>query len=199
MPDIPIFVDSPLAVNVTEIFRRHTEYFDQETQDYLKHTTRTAIFSAFKRLKYIREVEQSKELHNLKGPCVIISASGMAEAGRIQHHLKNNIEDRRNTILIVGWQAPNTLGRRLVEQAPVVRIFGVEYHRQAEVVTLNGFSDHADEPGLLGWAQGFKRPPKRTFVVHGDPDAAEELATRLRRDLGFPDVMIPALHQTVEI
>jgi metallo-beta-lactamase family protein len=199
LPDIPIFVDSPLAVNVTEIFRRHTAYFDQETQDYLKHDDPDGDIFGFKRLKYIREVEQSKELHNLKGPCVIISASGMAEAGRIQHHLKNNIEDRRNTILIVGWQAPNTLGRRLVEQAPVVRIFGVEYHRQAEVVTLNGFSNHADEPELLGWAQGFKPPPKRTFVVHGDPDAAEELATRLRRDLGFPDVMIPALHQTVEI
>ena len=123
----------------------------------------------------------------------------MAEAGRVQHHLKNNIEDSRNTILIVGWQAPNTLGRRLVEQTPVVRIFGKEYHLEAEVVTLNGFSNHADQPGLLGWAQAFKPPPERTFVVHGDPDAAAELATRLRQDLGFPEVMIPALHQTVEI
>jgi len=199
LPDIPIYVDSPLAVNVTEIFRRHTAYFDEETQDYLRHDDPEGDIFNFGRLQYIRDVEQSKQLHSLKGPCVIISASGMAEAGRIQHHLKNNIEDSRNTILIVGWQAPNTLGRRLVEQAPVVRIFGMEYHRAAEVVTLNGFSNHADEPGLLGWAQGFKPAPKRTFVVHGDPDAAQELATRLRGDLGFPEVMIPSLHQTVEI
>ena len=173
-------------------------YFDAETQDVLRQDPDGDIFG-FKRLRYIRDVEESKRLHSLKGPCVIISASGMAEAGRIQHHLKNNIEDSRNTILIVGWQAPNTLGRRLVEQAPVVRIFGMEYHREAEVVTLNGFSNHADQPGLLGWAQAFKPPPARTFVVHGDPDAAQELATRLRHDLGFPEVMIPALHQTVEI
>ena len=198
LPEIPIYVDSPLAVNVTDIFRRHTAYFDAETQDYLRRDPDHDIFG-FKQLRYIRDVEQSKRLHSLKGPCVIISASGMAEAGRIQHHLKNNIEDSRNTILIVGWQAPNTLGRRLVEKTPVVRIFGKEYHLKAEVVTLNGFSNHADQPGLLGWAQAFKPPPARTFVVHGDPDAAAELATRLRQDLGFPEVMIPALHQTVEI
>jgi metallo-beta-lactamase family protein len=198
LPDIPLYVDSPLAVNVTDIFRRHTAYFDAETQDYLRGDPDHDIFG-FKQLRYIRDVEQSKQLHNLRGPAVIISASGMAEAGRIQHHLKNNIEDSRNTILIVGWQAPNTLGRRLVEKAPVVRIFGMEYHLEAEVVTLNGFSNHADQPGLLSWAQAFKKPPARTFVVHGDPDAAEELATRLRHDVGYPEVMIPALHQTVEI
>ena len=185
MPEIPIYVDSPLAVNVTDIFRRHTAYFDAETQDYLRGDPDHDIFG-FKQLRYIRDVEQSKQLHSLKGPCVIISASGMAEAGRIQHHLKNNIEDSRNTILIVGWQAPNTLGRRLVEQTPVVRIFGKEYHLEAEVVTLNGFSNHADQPGLLGWAQAFKKPPERTFVVHGDPDAAQELAQKLRSDLGLP-------------
>jgi metallo-beta-lactamase family protein len=199
LPDIPMYVDSPLAVNVTDIFRRHTKYFDDETQNYLRHKDPEGDIFNFGRLRYIRDVEQSKKLHSLKGPCVIISASGMAEAGRIQHHLKNNIEDSRNTILIVGWQAPNTLGRRLVEQAPVVRIFGVEYHREAEVVTLNGFSNHADQPGLLHWVQAFKKPPARTFIVHGDPDAAQELATRLRRDLGYQEVLIPALHQTVEI
>ena len=172
LPDIPVYVDSPLAVNVTDIFRRHTDYFDAETQDDLLQDPDHDIFG-FKRLRYIREVEESKRLHSLHGPCVIISASGMAEAGRIQHHLKNNIGDSRNTILIVGWQAPNTLGRRLVEQAPVVRIFGMEYHREAEVVTLNGFSNHADEPGLLNWAKAFKPSPAWTFVVHGDPDVAE--------------------------
>ena len=199
LPDIPVYVDSPLAVDVTDIFRRHSECFDDETRDYLRHQDPDGDIFDFGRLRYIRDVEQSKQLHALKGPCVIISASGMAEAGRIQHHLKNNIGDPRNTVLIVGWQAPNTLGRRLVEQAPVVRIFGMEYHLEAEVVTLNGFSAHADQPGLLGWAQAFKKPPEQTFVVHGEPEAAQVLATRLRDDLGYKGVMIPSLHQTIEI
>jgi metallo-beta-lactamase family protein len=198
LPDIPFYVDSPLAVNATEVFRQHLDYFDDETRDYLRQDPDGDIFG-FKRLKYIRDVEQSKKLHSQKGPCVIISASGMAEAGRIQHHLKNNIEDSRNTILIVGWQAPNTLGRRLAEQAPVVRIFGMEFHREAEVVTLNGFSNHADQRDLLGWVQGFKALPEQVFVVHGDPEAAQELAARLRQDAGCRDVLIPNLHQTVEI
>jgi metallo-beta-lactamase family protein len=123
----------------------------------------------------------------------------MAEAGRIQHHLKNNIENPNNTILFVGWQAPNTLGRRLVEQAPEVKIFGMKYYREAEVVTINGFSGHADEPGLLKWARAFTQPPAHTFIVHGEPEAGQELARRLRQDLGFKNVMQPSLNQTVEI
>jgi len=198
LPDIPVYVDSPLAVNVTEIFRKHPEYFDRETQDYLQRDPEGDIFS-FKRLRYIREVQESKKLHDLRGPCVIISASGMCEAGRIQHHLKNNIEDHRNTILIVGWQAPYTLGRRLVEKAPVVKIFGLEYRLRAEVVTLNGFSGHADLPGLLNWCKAFRPPPQQTFIVHGEPDGAQMLANRMRQDLGFKNITIPAMHQTVEI
>jgi metallo-beta-lactamase family protein len=150
-------------------------------------------------LTYIRDVEESKALNARRGPCVIISASGMAEAGRIQHHLKNNIEDPRNTVLIVGWQAPNTLGRRLVERQPVVRIFGMEYQLEAEVVTLNGFSGHADQRGLLEWVKAFKKKPEQVFVVHGDPEAARVFADLLRHDLGYPRVMIPALHQTFEV
>jgi metallo-beta-lactamase family protein len=123
----------------------------------------------------------------------------MAEAGRIQHHLKNNIEDHHNTVLIVGWQAPNTLGRRLVEKASVVKIFGMEYKLKAEVVTLNGFSGHADQLGLLRWAKAFKKPPMQTFVVHGEPESAQMLATRLRNDLGFRGVVVPSLHQIIEI
>jgi metallo-beta-lactamase family protein len=199
LPDIPIYVDSPLAVNVTDIFRRHPECFDDEARDYLLHEDPESDVFGFRQLRYIRDVEQSKKLHALRGPRVIISASGMAEAGRIQHHLKNNIEDSRNTVLIVGWQAPNTLGRRLVEQAPVVRIFGKEYNLEAEVVKLNGFSGHADQPGLLSWAQTFKKRPDQTFIVHGDLDAAQVLATRMRNDLGYKGVMIPSLHQTVRI
>ena len=160
LPDIPVFVDSPLAVDVTEIFRKHPEYFDQETQDYLRAIPR-AISSVSSGCGISARWKESKKLHDLRGPCVIISASGMCEAGRIQHHLKNNIEDHRNTILIVGWQAPYTLGRRLVEKTPVVKIFGREYRLEAEVVTLNGFSGHADLPGLLSWWQAFKPPRSR--------------------------------------
>jgi metallo-beta-lactamase family protein len=167
LPDMPVFVDSPLAVNATEVFRRHPDC--------------------------------SKALNARQGPCVIISASGMAEAGRIQHHLKKNIEDPRNTVLIVGWQAPNTLGRRLVERQPTVRIFGMEYQLEAEVVTLNGFSGHADQRGLLQWVKAFKKRPEQVFVVHGDPEAAQVFADHLRHDLGYSRVIIPTLHQTFEV
>ncbi len=198
LPDVPIYVDSPLAVNVTDIFRRHPDYFDKETHDFLRQDPDGDVFG-FRRLQYIRDVEQSKKLHTRGEPCVIISASGMAEAGRIQHHLKNNIENPKNTILIVGWQAPHTLGRRLVEQATEVKIFGMKYYREAEVVTLNGFSGHADQPGLLNWARALQPRPAHTFIVHGEPAAGQELARRLRLDLGFKNVMTPDLNQTVEI
>jgi metallo-beta-lactamase family protein len=198
LPDVPVFVDSPLAVNVTEIFRRHSGYFDQETLDFLHRDPDGDVFG-FKRLQYIRDVEQSKKLHSLAGPCVIISASGMAEAGRIQHHLKNNIENPNNTILIVGWQAPHTLGRRLVEQATEVKIFGIKYYREAEVVVLNGFSGHADQPGLLNWARALQHRPHHTFVIHGDAAAGQELAQRLRQEVLFHNVLQPELNQTVEI
>jgi metallo-beta-lactamase family protein len=199
LPDIPVYVDSPLAVDVTEVFRRHPEDFDKETRDYLEHQDPDGDIFNFRRLHYIRDVEESKQLNFRQGPCVIISASGMAEAGRIQHHLKNNIEDARNTILIVGWQAPYTLGHRLVEQEPVVRIFGREYHRHAEVVTLNGFSGHADLPGLLEWMRGFQKRPDQVFVVHGEPDSSAALAARLRQDLGYRHVLIPEPGQIVQI
>lgn len=199
LPNEPFYVDSPLAVNVTNIFRKHPQYFDDETTQYLKRKDPDGDIFGFQRLRYIKDVEQSKELNTLDGPCVIISASGMAEAGRIQHHLKNNMENPRNTILIVGWQAPNTLGRRLVERVPKVRIFGEEFKLKAEVVTLNGFSGHADHPGLLTWAQAFRKKPKQVFVVHGEPEASQALADGLRKDLGFKNVQVPGLHQTITV
>ncbi len=199
LPDMPVFVDSPLAVNVTEVFRRHLAYFDQETRTYLATEDPDGDVFGFHKLRYIRDVEQSKALNARQGPCVIISASGMAEAGRILHHLKNSIEDPRNTVLIVGWQAPNTLGRRLVERLPVVRIFGMEYQLEAEVATLNGFSGHADQPVLLDWVKALDQPPEQVFVVHGEPEAAQVLAERLHRDAGCPRVIIPDLYQSFEV
>jgi len=197
LPDIPIYVDSPLAVDVTDIFRKHPEDFDDETMAALKKDPDGDVFG-FRRLKYVRAVEDSIALNTSHEPCVIISASGMAEAGRIQHHLKHNVENPRNTVLIVGFQAPDTLGRRLVERAPIVRIFGEQYHLKAEVVELPGFSGHADHPGLLGWADAFKHRPEQVFLVHGEPEPQAKLADALRKDAGYKKVTIPAMHQSFE-
>ncbi len=195
IPEMPIFVDSPLAVNATEIFRLHPECYDEEVNEFLTSGRSRDPFG-FYRLTYIRSVERSKELNFLREPAVIISASGMCEAGRILHHLKNNIEDERNTVLIVGWQAPHTLGRRLVERQPVVKIFGEEYRLKAQVVTINGFSAHADRNGLLDYAR--QLGPERiqaAFVVHGEESSSLALADGLR-SLGLRRVTVPQPGET---
>jgi metallo-beta-lactamase family protein len=190
LPDLPIFVDSPLSVNVTEIFRLHPECYDQELKDFLASGNHRDPFG-FHRLTYIRSVEGSKELNFLREPAIIISASGMAEAGRILHHLKNNIEDARNTVLIVGWQAPHTLGRRLVERQPVVKIFGEEYELKAQVQTINGFSAHADRDDLLAYvSQMGPRTLQSLFVVHGE-ESASLAAAEAFADLGVRHVVVP--------
>ncbi len=199
IPEMAIFVDSPLALDVTNVFRLHPEAFDEEAVRYMTREDPDGDLFGFSRLRYVRQVEQSKELNSLREPAVIISASGMAEHGRILHHLRNNIEDPRNTVLIVSWQAPDTLGRRLVEGAETVRIFGEEHKVRAKVVVLNGFSGHADHNELVAWAQGFKKPPRQTFLVHGEPESAEALATSLKSELHFESLHIPALHQSFEV
>ena len=198
LPSMPIFVDSPLSVNVTEIFRLHPECFDRELNEFIDSSNHRDPFG-FHRLTYIRSTERSKELNFLQEPAIIISASGMCEAGRILHHLKNNIEDPRNTVLIVGWQAPYTLGRRLVERQPVVKIFGEEYHLKARVETINGFSAHADRNGLLGYARalGAERL-KTTFVVHGEEPSSLALADGLR-DLGATHALVPKLGKEYDL
>ena len=190
LPDVPIFVDSPLAVNVTGIFRLHPECYDEELRAFIAQDRHPDPFG-FDRLRYIRNTEDSKALNDLEGPAIIISASGMCEAGRVQHHLKHTIGDPRNMVLIVGWQAPHTLGRRLVERQPVVKIFGQEYPLRARVETINGYSAHADRDGLLGWVKPIAHDLRHAFVVHGDPDPAAALANGLRQ-LGARDVAVPA-------
>ncbi|GAB4476692.1 MAG: MBL fold metallo-hydrolase [Anaerolineae bacterium] len=199
IPPLPVFVDSPLAVNVTDIFRLHPEAFDEEAMRYMAHEDPDGDLFGFSTLRYIRQVSESKDLNFLREPCVIISASGMIEHGRILHHVKNNIGDKRSTILIVGWQAPNTLGRYLVEGKSPVRIFGEEYKVKAEVEVLNGFSGHADHGELLEWVGHFNRRPEHIFLVHGEPDAADALAKGLRSDLGYEKVHIPELHQSFDV
>jgi metallo-beta-lactamase family protein len=189
LPDIPIYVDSPLTVGATEIFRLHPECYDEEVQEFVAGDHHPDPFG-FERLRYIRNVEDSKALNDLKGSAVIISASGMCEAGRIQHHLKHNVSDPRNTILIVGWQSPYTLGRRLVERQETVKIFGQEYPLRARVETINGYSAHADQKGLLDWTRPIVHDLQHVFVIHGDPDPATTLGNELRR-LGARNVAVP--------
>jgi metallo-beta-lactamase family protein len=189
LPDVPIFVDSPLAVNVTEVFRLHPECYDEEIRAFMNHDRHPDPFG-FSRLRYVRSVEASKEINALQGPAVIISASGMCEAGRVQHHLKHNITDPNSVVLIVSWQAPHTLGRRLIERQKVIKIFGEEFPLRARVESINGYSAHADRNGLLGWAEPIARGLRHAFVVHGDPEPAAALADGLRQ-LGAPNVSVP--------
>ncbi|MCX6035239.1 MAG: MBL fold metallo-hydrolase [Chloroflexi bacterium] len=193
---IPVYVDSPLAFHATQIFNKHPECYDAETLEFIRTGKHPAL--NFSGLKYIQSVEESKALNNLKGPMIIISASGMAEAGRILHHLKNNIEDAKNTILIVGWQAPNTLGRRLADREPVVKIFGEEYQRRAEVVTIGGLSAHAGQDMLVKYALAAKDQLKRIILVHGEADAATALQERLRIN-GVNRFVYPDLYASMEI
>ncbi len=198
IPNLPIYVDSPLATRVTDIFRLHPETYDSEIREFLLKDNHSNPFG-FDTLRYTQTVEDSKELNFLREPAIIISASGMMEGGRILHHLRSRIGDKKNTILVTGWQAPNTLGRKIVEGQETVRIFGEEFPLKAKVETLTGFSGHADRDGLLAWAGAMRKKPTRTFVVHGEEEAANVLAEGLRTELGFPLVEIPEPHQAFEV
>lgn len=197
IPRLPVFVDSPLAVDAAAVFRAHPEEYDAETRTFIgaHHLADAFTFSS---LKYTRAVEESKAINDQKGPQVIISASGMCEAGRILHHLRHSIEDPRNTILIVSWQAPNTLGRRIAERAPEVKIFGDVFKLRAQVATINGLSGHAGRDLLIQWATALKPRVKKVFLVHGEPESLAALAEALREH-GLPEVHAPQLHETVEI
>jgi metallo-beta-lactamase family protein len=182
IPEIPIYVDSPLAVNITEVFKNHPECYDEEMRESIKNGIDPFGTG---RIQYITDVEQSKQLNFDDRPMVIISASGMCEAGRILHHLKNNIEDPKNTVLVVGYMAKNTLGRRIVERHDRVRIFGEEHALRAEVEVMNAFSAHADRKNLLDYALRVKDQVKKIFIVHGDEDQSEKLH-RLLLEHGLP-------------
>jgi len=198
IPNLPIFVDSPLAHKTTEIFRQHPEIYDPETYAFLLTDDDKNPFG-FGRLRYVQTVEESKALNQLKIPVIIISASGMLEGGRILHHLRNRIGDHRNTILITSWQAPNTLGRRLLEQKKFVNIYGVEYQVKARLEVLTGMSGHADQEGLVNFVRLMRKRPSQTFIVHGEDEAAENLAMLFRQELGLENVFIPKPMQTFTV
>ena len=195
IPNIPIFVDSPLALNVTAVHRDHPECFDDETRQYLLHHEDPFGFA---RLQYIREVADSKKLNDLHGPFVVISASGMCEAGRILHHLRNNIEDPRNTVLITGFQAQDTLGRKLVEKWPEVRIFGEPMRVRAEISSLDELSAHADQGELMEWIRPLAPSLRQVFLVHGEPQQSQTLAKLLHSSYNL-NVAIPAPGQSFDL
>lgn len=192
IPNIPIYVDSPLAVNVTEVFRKHRELWDQET---LAMGTNGDDPFGFARLRYIRDASESKALNDLRGPFMVISASGMCEAGRILHHLRNNIENPRNTVLITGFQAENTLGRKIVDKQQEVNIFGEPHRLRAEVAKINELSGHADQRELLQWMKPMVGTLKRVFLVHGEYKAQQAMAKAIHDQYNLP-VEIPERGQS---
>jgi len=197
IPTLPVFVDSPLAVSATEVFRMHPEEWDDEVRAFLQEEKRRNPFDA-PNVEYIRDAVDSKRLNYLKESAIIISANGMAENGRILHHLKNNIEEPENIILFVSFQAENTLGRRLTEGARRVKILGEEYDVRAKVVSIEGYSAHADQAELLTWARALDRQRlKNAYLVHGEPDAALALADKLRLE-GVASVDVPELGHMAE-
>lgn len=193
---VPVYVDSPLALHATQVFEKHPECYDEQTLQFIRLGKHPAL--SFEGLRYVQTVEESKALNDRKEPMVIISASGMAEAGRILHHLKNNIEDSRNTVLIVGWQAPYTLGRRLAEREKTVRIYGETYSVEAEVVTIGGLSAHAGQDLLIEYARALNGRARGVMLVHGE----ERAATTLRQQFsaaGIRRVVYPEPFTSIEL
>ncbi len=186
LPRVPVYIDSPLAVNATEVFKLHPECYDAEARAFHRVTGDILGNGC---CTYIRTVEESKALHLREDPCIIIAGSGMCEAGRIRHHLKNNIANPRHTILLPGYQAAHTLGRKLVDGARVITLFHEEFEVRAEVHQLHGFSGHADQRDLLRLLAPRAADAERVILVHGEPDQTVALADKLR-EAGFPSVLM---------
>ncbi|MDX2192190.1 MAG: MBL fold metallo-hydrolase [Gemmatimonadales bacterium] len=194
IPEVPVYIDSPLAVDATQVFRLHPDVFDRREQLVAEGH---ALFD-FPLVRYVREVEASRRLNALAGPAVYIAASGMCESGRILHHLANQLGDHRNCVLFVSFQAEHTLGRRLQGGADVARIFGDEVPVRAEVRTIGGWSAHADRDELRQWLRGLGGPVRRAFCVHGEPPALEAMQQLLREE-GVADVRIPKPGESFEL
>lgn len=191
---LPVFLDSPMAVDVTDIFRRHESMFDQETWALINSGTPPLRFPG---LRMSRTADESKAINGIEGPAVIMSTSGMCDAGRIKHHLRRWIEDPASTVLFVGYQGEGTLGRLILDGRRDVRIHGREYRVRARIAQIYGFSGHADRDGLLQWSSAFQKPPLRTFLVHGEEQAALDLAENLKMRGWTVDV--PHYQETVEL
>ncbi len=196
IPALPIYVDSPLSLQATEVFKRHPEDFNKKFHDVMMSNQNP--FTALN-ITYIQSVEESKAINDFKKPCIIISASGMADAGRIRHHIKNNIEDERNTILIAGWCAPHTLGAQLASGHKEVNIFGDSYKVRATIETIDAFSGHADKNELRAWAEKITGPLRGIFVIHGEEPQALAFAETLRSLHPQSNVRAPQFSESVEL
>lgn len=195
LSNLKIFVDSPMATEATRITRQFLNLFDSEAQDLAAWH---AEGKDLPDLRFTASVDESRALNNIRSDAIIISASGMCDAGRIKHHLRHNLPRRECSVLITGFQARGTLGRRLVDGASRVRIFGKDIPVRAAIHTVGGLSAHADQPALLAWAAGFRRPPRQTYVTHGEETAALAFAERLRTDHGWA-VAVPEFGQSVRL
>ncbi|HRH82982.1 MAG TPA: MBL fold metallo-hydrolase [Bacteroidia bacterium] len=196
LPSIPVFVDSPLAIDATNIMRKHSEFFNADLVNYL-HVDEDPF--GFSNLKYVRKVEESKKINDLKGPCIIISASGMIEAGRIKHHIKNNINDSRNTILIVGYCTQESIGGHLMRGDKIIKIFGNEYPVKANVEVISSFSAHADYLELIKYLSCQDTAAvKKLFLVHGEYEVQQEFKEKLK-EVGFKNVEIPEELQSFKL
>lgn len=185
--NIMVYVDSPMATTATEVFKRNAQVFDEETKEFI---TKGDNPLDFRNLKFTRTSQESIWLNANSDPKVIISASGMCEAGRIRHHLKHNLWDKKNSIVFVGYQAEGTLGKMLVEGAEEVTLFGEKIKVNAQIHNLEGFSGHADRDGLMDWLGGFKKEPKHIFLVHGEPDAKSDFAKTVHDKLGYNPIVV---------
>jgi metallo-beta-lactamase family protein len=185
---MPIFIDSPLALKAIQIFRQHPECYNEDT--YRTFTSEGDVFAA-KYIHYVSTSHDSKLLNRRSGPCVIISASGMCEGGRVVHHLKHAIEDEANVVVLVGWQAEHTLGRKLAEEWDTVPIFGIPTRRRAQVVRLNGYSAHADRDELLAYVRAITPHPRKVFVVHGEERQSLAFAMTLKTEFPEMEVEVP--------
>jgi metallo-beta-lactamase family protein len=197
LPRLPVFVDSPLATSVTDVFRSFTGDFDDETRQFLEHDRHGTAFG-FDLLRYTRDVNESKAINGMRGPLIVIAGSGMAESGRVLHHLKHTIADPRNAVMLTSWMAPHTLGRRLLDREPTVRIYGETYDVRAEVAAISGLSAHAGRDFLLSYAGALRGRARRVVLVHAEAQPAAALRAGLL-DLGFSDVLYPAYGDSIEL
>ena len=187
IPHLMVFLDSPMAVSITEVFKRHSELFDKEMSWLMRHNRSPFEFPG---LKMVETVDESKAINHISGTVMVIAGSGMCTGGRVKHHLVTNIQRRESTILFVGYQAIGTLGRHIVDGAKEVRILGQHYHVRARIAQIHGFSSHADRNELFRWLSELKRAPRRVFVVHGEPEAARDFGEFLREKTDW-DISVP--------
>lgn len=196
IPDLPVFVDSPMAIRVTDLFCRHTSEFDEEAQAVLQETGQCPILCP--NLNFVRSPQESRKINDLRFPAIIISASGMATGGRILHHLKHRLPDPRNTVLFVGFQSNGTRGRLLKDGAREIKIHGEYVPVRAQILALESFSRHADAGEIMRWLGNFKKPPRLTCVVHGESGASESLAARIHQTLGWK-THVPEFMETLTL